>query len=150
FAVFHFQSCAQSRALNRFIKQRVKQSTQNPSLRKSMKKPSFLLLVATIAAALSITTSAHAGNPAPKRTPVPPKHTTIASISADSITVMEANSTSKTYKITDDTVIEFKGQKAKATDLQPGMRVSVTAGSDQTKAARISANEAPKEPTKPA
>lgn len=109
-----------------------------------MKKPSSLLLILTLALALlTWSNDAFAGKPAPKRTPIPPKHTTISSISADSITISTGDST-KTYQITPSTAIEYQGQNVKATDLQPGMRVSVSAGMDPAKADRISASEAPK------
>ncbi len=76
-----------------------------------------------------------------KATPVP-THSTIATISADSITVTEPKG-SKTYKITKDTELDLKGEKVKVDDLKPGMRVSVTVGSDAAVAERISASEAP-------
>ena len=77
-----------------------------------------------------------------KATPVPHR-TTIGSISSDSITVNEPKG-SKTYKITKETVIEFKGQTKTASDLTPGMRVSITVGSNPDVASRISASDAPK------
>ncbi len=80
-----------------------------------------------------------------KKEPAPPHHTTIVSISADSISI-KGSADAKTYKITRDTVIEYKGQRAKLDDLKSGMRVSVTPGSDPTVAGRISASEAPEDP----
>jgi len=82
-----------------------------------------------------------------KATPVP-THSTISTISADSITVAEPKG-SKTYKITKSTELDLKGEKVKVDDLKPGMRVSVTVGSDATVAERISASEAPTEPPAP-
>lgn len=114
-----------------------------------MKKASVVTLLATLILALLLPNgSVFAGSKnEPKKTPTPPKHTVISSVSADSITINAADNT-KTYKITKDTVIEFKGQKAQITDLQPGMRVSVSTSSDPATASRISASEPPKEPTK--
>jgi hypothetical protein len=138
------RACAQQSAPIRFSKQKVKQSPSNDP-KHSMKKSSSLLLILTLALALlTWSNDAFAGKPAaPKRTPIPPKHTTISSVSADSITISTGDS-SKTYQITPSTVIEYQGQTVKTTDLQPGMRVSVSAGMDPAKADRISASEAPK------
>jgi hypothetical protein len=69
---------------------------------------------------------------------------TIGKVSADSITVTGLKE-EKTYKITKNTEIQFKGQKVPVDQLKEGMRVSVTMGSDATTAARISANEPPKD-----
>src|SRR4051812_25091386 len=74
----------------------------------------------------------------PKKATPAPVHTTISSISADSITITDAHGT-KTYKITKDTALELKGQTVKAEELKAGMRVSVTMGSDPTVASRIAA-----------
>ena len=101
-------------------------------------------LLATLVIALSGFT-AHAGKPAgkyAKKAPEPPRHTLISSIAADSISV-KGSQDAKTYKISKDTVIEFKGQRVKVEDLKAGMRVTVTAGSDPTVAGRIAASEAP-------
>lgn len=116
-----------------------------------MKTTRFPLLFAALLLLVALPDGAFAGRPFPKvkPTPVPPHHTTIASISADSITVDEAKA-SKTYKITSNTEITYKDQKATVSDLHAGMRVSVTAGADPETAARIAANEPPKEPVKPA
>jgi hypothetical protein len=79
--------------------------------------------------------------PAPKKTPSP--HTVIQAITATSITIKEPKG-SATYKITDLTEIDFKGEPAKVTDLKPGMSVVVTVGLDPTQADRISADDPPK------
>ncbi|HVF72670.1 MAG TPA: hypothetical protein VM940_13785 [Chthoniobacterales bacterium] len=77
---------------------------------------------------------------ASKKKPTPPPiHTpTIASVTADSITVTEAKTT-KTLGITQFTEITVNGQKATAAELKAGMGVNVTLGTDPTKAARINA-----------
>jgi len=72
-----------------------------------------------------------------------PHGTTIGTISADSITVNGPEG-QKTYKITSQTVIEFNGQAKKASDLNSGMRASITVGTSPNVAARISASEPPK------
>ncbi len=69
-------------------------------------------------------------------------HTVIASVDLDSITVKE-DKTTKDYKVTKDTIIELRGQKASLFDLKEGMRVSITIGFDPTTLDRIIANDAP-------
>jgi hypothetical protein len=58
------------------------------------------------------------------------EHTTISSISAESITISE-HGKAKTYKITKDTEISLKGQKVTADDLKAGMRVTVSMGAQR-------------------
>ena len=55
----------------------------------------------------------------------------------------------KTFAITQFTEITVKGQRAKVTDLQPGMSVSVTLGTDPSKLSRISAGDPPPQPLVP-
>jgi hypothetical protein len=123
--------------------------------------PRILLVVALVAQSL-ITGAAYAENKAGGRPPggqksggnapgKPPEkkehtqeHTTITSISAESVTISEGGK-AKTFKITKDTEITLKGQKVKPEDLKAGMRVSVNMGSDTTVASRINASDAPKE-----
>ena len=69
-------------------------------------------------------------------------HTVIASVDLESITVKE-DKTTKDYKVTKDTIIELRGQKASLFDLKEGMRVSITIGFDPTTLDRIIANDAP-------
>ncbi|HEV7401921.1 MAG TPA: hypothetical protein VGO11_03310 [Chthoniobacteraceae bacterium] len=87
------------------------------------------------------------GQPLPKKEEKKQEHTTISSVSEESITTTGAGG-AKTYKITKDTEITVKGQKATAADLKDGMKVSVSMGSDPTVASRISATDAPKEDSK--
>jgi hypothetical protein len=87
--------------------------------------------------------------PLPKKEPPKIEHTTITSISAESITISEGGK-AKTYKITKDTEIDMKGQKVKADDLKAGMRVSVSMAADPTVASRINASDPPKEDPKAA
>lgn len=56
------------------------------------------------------------------------------------------NNVPKTYAITQFTEILFKGQRSTLAALQPGMSVSITLGSDATKAARINASDPPAPP----
>ena len=72
-----------------------------------------------------------------KKPSPPPIHTpTIASVTATSITITEAKTT-KTLGINQFTEITVNGQKATAAELKPGMGVSVTLGTDPTKASKI-------------
>ena len=72
-----------------------------------------------------------------KKTTPPPIHTpTIASVTATSITITEAKTT-KTLGINQFTEITVNGQKATAAELKPGMGVTVTLGTDPSKASRI-------------
>ncbi len=100
----------------------------------------FAPVVPVLASLLVAVSVADAG--AKKKKPLPPQGPIIASVSADSITVTD-NNASQTVAITRFTEILFKGQKATLADLQPGMRVSVTLGTDPTKAARINASDPP-------
>ncbi len=87
--------------------------------------------------------------PALAKKPKEPDHlpTVISSVSADSITIRE-DKVMKTFAITQFTEITVKGQRAKLADLQPGMSVSITLGTDATKASRISAGDPPPPPPK--
>jgi hypothetical protein len=73
-----------------------------------------------------------------KPSPTPSQAPTIASVTANSITVTEPKVT-KTLAITQFTEILVNGQRATAADLKPGMTVSITLGTDPTKASRINA-----------
>ena len=73
-----------------------------------------------------------------KTPPAPVQGPTISSVTPTSITVTEGK-TSKTLGINQFTEITVNGQKATATDLKPGMGVTVTLGTDPTKASRINA-----------
>src|SRR4051812_7734920 len=63
---------------------------------------------------------------------------TISSVTATSITVAEEKA-AKTLGITQFTEITVNGQKATVAELKPGMAVTVTLGTDPTKASRINA-----------
>jgi hypothetical protein len=88
------------------------------------------------------------GKAKPRPTPF---HITIESVSTDSITVNQPGGV-KTYKITKDTEISFKGNTVTADQLQSGMRVEVTPDSvDQGVAGMIQADDPPAPPpVKPA
>ncbi len=79
-----------------------------------------------------------------KEVATPIRATVIASVSPDSITITE-NNVNKTFAITQFTEITLKGQRAKLTDLQPGMAVSVGLSTDPSKLSRINAGDAPVE-----
>ena len=101
----------------------------------------FTLQLCALSALCLILTSAPA---LAGKKPKEPQHlpTVISSVSADSITIRE-DKVMKTFAITQFTEITVKGQRAKLADLQPGMSVSITLGTDPTKASRISAGDPP-------
>ena len=111
----------------------------------------ILVLVLAVGLQALLTGPASAGRmpnkPLPKKEPPKVEHTTITSISAESITISEGGK-AKTFKITKDTELSLKGQKATADDLKAGMRVSVSVGSDPTVASRVNASDPPKEDPK--
>jgi hypothetical protein len=75
-----------------------------------------------------------------KKPPPPPtiQAPTIHAVTADSITVKDSAGT-KTLTMTQFTEINVNGRRATAADLKPGMTVTVTLGTDATKASRINA-----------
>lgn len=73
-----------------------------------------------------------------KATPPEIHETVISSVTPTVITITE-NKATKTFTITQFTEINMNGQKASVTDLKPGMTVSVTMGTDPSRASRISA-----------
>jgi hypothetical protein len=77
---------------------------------------------------------------ASKKKPPPPQNQppTITAVTANSITIKD-EATTKTLTITQFTEITVNGRRAAATDLKPGMTVSVTLGTDPTRASRINA-----------
>lgn len=95
---------------------------------------SFLCLIVTL-------TPANAGTKK-KYEPVVRHAPVIGSVTPDSITVT-TDAGSKTYTITQFTEITFRGQPSKLADLQPGMSVSVTLGTDPNKLSRINAGDPP-------
>jgi len=106
-----------------------------------MKMFRSLILTLTALATLAITADLQAA--AAKPTPFVPHHTLIGSISATQITINTFTS-SKTYKINKDTVITYQGNTVTTADLKPGMKVSITAGTDPDVAATITASPPPK------
>ncbi len=68
--------------------------------------------------------------------------TVIASVAANAVTITE-DKTTKTFPINQFTEITLKGQRAAVTDLQPGMAVSVTLGTDGVTASRVAASDPP-------
>lgn len=103
-----------------------------------MNKSRFLLPIVTVLFAL-LTVGSVAG--ASKKKPAPPpqaKLPTISSVTATSITVAEEKA-AKTLTINQFTEITVNGQRATIADLKPGMTVSITLGTDPSKASRINA-----------
>ncbi|HEV2804015.1 MAG TPA: hypothetical protein VGW57_03695 [Chthoniobacterales bacterium] len=101
-----------------------------------MKRRSFLNLVACLA--LFVSSDALAGSKKKPAAPPPTQSPTIAAVTADSVTVKDAQG-SKTLTITQFTEINVNGRKATAAELKPGMAVNVTLGTDPTKASRVNA-----------
>jgi hypothetical protein len=76
-------------------------------------------------------------------TPVPAYHgPVISSVTGNAITVSDKNTT-RTLTVTQFTEITLNGQRASIADLKPGMTVSVTIGTDPSRAARINATGVP-------
>jgi hypothetical protein len=69
---------------------------------------------------------------------------TPASVTVEDRTVsnqgMVLNKTNKTYLVSQFTEVTVNGQRATIADLKPGMKATVTIGTDPTKAARIVAS----------
>ena len=108
---------------------------------------SRIFLPALFALALCVSPAARAGNATPK--PRIHHHTVIETVSADSITINQGTA-DKTFKITKNTEITFRGETTTADQLQAGMRVSVVPDSvDPTIAGQIEASDPPKEPSSP-
>ena len=100
-----------------------------------------IVLPILLVLALCMSQGALADSPKPRPTP---HHSVISAISADSITVDQAGGP-KTYKITKDTEITFKGDTVTVDKLAVGMRVTVEPDStDDTAAGQINANDPPK------
>jgi hypothetical protein len=115
-----------------------------------MKKTLLLPLLVIVFAVFAPTSVYPASKTKTKATPVPIYHTTIGSISADSITVNLPNKKTATYKITLSTEIYYEGKKVAANALQSGMRVSVSPASMNADAAgTILASAPPKSPPIP-
>lgn len=105
-----------------------------------------LAFVLTLALCAFAFASSAAAAPRKSKFKPPEVHaTTIASVNGETLTINE-NKISKTFTITPFTEITINGQRAKLTDLQSGMIVSVTMGSDPTKLARVSASAASPSP----
>ncbi|HEY8671013.1 MAG TPA: hypothetical protein VIL63_09250 [Terriglobales bacterium] len=72
-----------------------------------------------------------------KTKPAPHEETKIVAVTATSITVGGGANESRTYAVGLGTEVIIHGSKSTVTQLQVGMPVSVTAGTDSNKAARI-------------
>jgi hypothetical protein len=105
-----------------------------------------LLLVLGLCSLALTHVDAKGGKAKPRPTPF---HITIESVSSDSITVNDPGGV-KTYKITHNTEISFKGDTVTVDQLQAGMRVEVTPDSvDAGTAEMIQASDAPLPPKAP-
>lgn len=107
-----------------------------------MKRIFFCLFTCILAFAMVTPGTAEAkakSNSKAPATPTPPKKVVIKSVSADSITIDTGNG-QKSYTIKKDTTVMVNGMRASASDLKPGMLVSVTtSGFEVNVAASISA-----------
>ena len=99
----------------------------------------FLGLVALVFCFTTVSHAATPAKPAPKA-PAKATATVIQSISGDSITVA-SGSKQTTYKITTSTSFTLNGDRAAASALKTGMRVSVTSGADSQIASQIDASD---------
>jgi hypothetical protein len=101
-----------------------------------------LLVIWILLAAIAIAPAFGKGRKQ-KPTPVPAYHQpVISSVTGNAITVSDKNTT-RTLTITQFTEITVNGQRASVADLKPGMTVSVTLGTDPSRAARINATGVP-------
>jgi hypothetical protein len=91
-----------------------------------------------IVVCLALFSHALAGSKKKPAPPPPSQSPTIAAVTADSVSVKDAQGT-KTLTITQFTEINVNGRKATAAELKPGMTVNVTLGTDPTKASRVNA-----------
>jgi len=108
--------------------------------------PRIILPVLLALGLLTLPGALRAGEPKPRPTPVH-HHVTIEAVTTDSITINEPGG-DKTYKITRDTEITFKGETTTVDQLQPGMRVQITPDAvDETVAGEIQADDPPHDPT---
>jgi hypothetical protein len=101
-----------------------------------------LLVVWILLAAIAIAPAFGKGRKH-KPTPVPAYHQpAISSVTGNAITVSDKNTT-RTLTMTQFTEITVNGQRASIADLKPGMTVSITLGTDPSRAARINATGVP-------
>ena len=100
-------------------------------------KNSRFFSTAVVCGLLTVSPPAIAGS---KKKAAPPQvqAPAITSVTANSVTVIEATTT-RTLGINQFTEITVNGQKSTAAELKPGMTVTVTLATDPMKASRISA-----------
>jgi hypothetical protein len=102
----------------------------------------LFLVVWILLAAIAVTPASGKGKKKTS-TPVPAHHgPVISSVTGNAITVSDKNTT-RTLTVTQFTEITLNGQRASIADLKPGMTVSVTIGTDASRAARINATGVP-------
>jgi hypothetical protein len=103
-----------------------------------MRKLNLLLIIATALLGLVVTNPAFGGGKKKATPPTVSRSPVIASVSANTVTVTEEKAT-KTFTISQFTEINVNGQRATIADLKAGMTVSVTLGTDPSRASRINA-----------
>jgi hypothetical protein len=101
-------------------------------------KKSYLLSLALSALFAIVAITPAFGGGKKKPAPTVPSDTVISSVSANSITVME-DKVAKTFIISQFTEVNVNGQRATLAQLKPGMTVTVTMGTDPSRASRINA-----------
>lgn len=106
-----------------------------------MKKLPLFIVVFLTALAIIDPTSAFAGDKDKKKKPER-FDPLISSVSEDSITITKGDST-QTYKITERTQIQVRGQKGTVADLEAGMKATVTIGMQSDSAGFINAVDGP-------
>jgi hypothetical protein len=97
----------------------------------------FIIILLMAATSFSAFGAGHKGAKA-KATPAVNHETVISTVTPTEITVTE-DKTAKTYVLTQFTEITLNGNRATAADLKPGMKVSVTIGTDATHLSRVAA-----------
>jgi hypothetical protein len=107
----------------------------------AMKKSFFVQLV--VVALLVIVTIAPVFGAGKKKATPPEAHDKlISSVTGKAITVTEGKVT-RAFIVSQFTEINVNGQKATIADLKPGMIVSVTIGTDPSRASRVNASGVP-------
>jgi hypothetical protein len=102
-------------------------------------RKSYLFLFVVVALLGIVTTTPAFGGGKKKAAPPPVQHSpVISSVSANTVTVTEERA-ARTFTISQFTEINVNGQKATVADLKPGMTVSITLGTDPSRASRINA-----------
>ena len=117
--------------------------------RRLLRAGNFFSVAACLALSLALPGTSRGGPKPTPRPPFKPPYNVIQSVDATAKTLVvghvnSMDTSTQTYKITQFTDIQVSGDKKTVADLQAGMKVSVTPGSDPGVADRIVAGPAPK------